>query len=134
MRVLDLDNVLVSLARSFAGQAMAEAARGDAGLARILAEFHGMAPNPRSQQRFAARLRGVVSARALADGLLFVLHSVMTMDLRKDGAACFSEGRIAWTRVTVRRGKLVIGLRIDAVQATRHVLQRRVLSSVIGKV
>jgi hypothetical protein len=55
-----------------------------------------------------------------------VLRSVMTVDLRKDGAACFSEDRIAWTRVHVRSGKRAIGFQMDAVHATRHVLQRRV--------
>lgn len=129
MRVLDLEHARGSLARGLAGQAMAEAARDDADMARILTELHGMAPNVRSRQRFAARLRGwrgVVSARAVADGLVVVLRSVMTVDLRKDGAACFSEDRIAWTRVHVRSGKRQIGFRIDAVHATRHVLQRRV--------
>ena len=129
MRVLDVEHARGSLARGLAGQAMAEAARDDADMARILTELHGMAPNARSRQRFAARLRGrrgVVSVRALADGLVIVLRSVMTVDLRKDGVACFSEDRIAWIRVHVLCSKRAIGFQMDALHATRHVLQRRV--------
>ncbi|GGH40167.1 hypothetical protein SAMN05444007_11440 [Cribrihabitans marinus] len=129
MRVVDLEHARGSLARGLAGQALVDAAQDNADMARILMELHSIAPNPRSRQRFAARLRGrrgVVSARTVADGLVILLRSVMTVDLRKDGAACFREDRIAWTRVHVRSGKRAIGFQMDAVHATRHVLQRRV--------
>lgn len=129
MRVFDLENARCSLARGLAGQAMAQAARDNAETARILTELHGVAPNMRSRQRYATRLRGrrgVVSARAMADGLVVVLRSVMTVDLRKEGVQCFSEDRIVWTRAHVRSGKRAIRFKMDAVHATRHVLQRRV--------
>lgn len=58
MRVVDLEHARGSLARGLAGQALVDAAQDNADMARILMELHGIAPNPRSRQRFAARLRG----------------------------------------------------------------------------
>lgn len=129
MPVLSMVNARRSLARGLARQAMTEAACDDADTSRILTELHGMAPNARSRQRFAARLRGrrgVVHARALADGLVVILRSAMTVDLRKEGVTCFSEERIAWMRVHVRCGKGSISFRLDTVHATHHAIQRRV--------
>ncbi|MDU8912498.1 hypothetical protein [Aestuariicoccus sp. MJ-SS9] len=129
MRVLNLEHARVALARGLARQAMEEAARDDANAARILNELHHMAPNPRSRQRFAARLSarpGVVRARAVPDGLVIVLRTLLNVELRKNGVDCFSEERIAWTRVHVRSGKRQISFDLHAVHATRHVLQRRV--------
>lgn len=129
MRVLSNKNARRSLARGWARQAMTEAALDDADTARILTELHDMAPNARSRQRFAARLRGrrgVVQALSVTDGLVVVLRSVMTVDLQKEGVDCFSEDRIAWSRFHVRTGKRRISFKLDTVHATRHVLQRRV--------
>ncbi|TNF12952.1 MAG: hypothetical protein EP320_10220 [Rhodobacteraceae bacterium] len=129
MHVLSLRTARRSLARGLARQVMTEAACDSADTARILADLHGMAPNARSRQRFAARLgrrRGVVEARAAADGLEVVLRSVMTVEMRKEGVPCFCEERIAWTRVHVTCGKRSVGFRLDTVHATHHAIQRRV--------
>lgn len=129
MSVLSIATARRSLARGLARQAMTEATCDGADTARILTELHDMAPNARSRQRFAARLRrrrGVVQARAVADGLVVVLRSVMTVDLHKQGVSCFSEERIAWIRVHVGCGKGRIGFRLDTVHATHHAIQRRV--------
>lgn len=129
MPVLSIATARRSLARGLARQAMTEAASDSANTSRILSELHDMAPNARSRQRFAARLRGrrgVVQACAVGDGLVVLLRSVMTVELRKEGVPCFTEDRIAWTRVHVRCGKGTIGFRLDAVHATHHAIQRRV--------
>lgn len=129
MRVLSIATARRSLARGLARQAMTEAACDDADISRILTELHGMAPNTRSRRRFAARLRrqcGVVQARAVADGLVVVLRSVLMVDLRKEGVTCFSEERIAWTRVHVACGKGKISFSLNTVHATHHAIQRRV--------
>lgn len=129
MCVSNFPNARRSLARGLARQAMAEAANDNADTSRILTELHGMSPNTRNRQRFAARLRarrGVVHARAVKDGLVVVLRSVMAVDLRKEGVSCFSEDRIAWTRVHVRCGKRSIGFKLDVAHVTHHAIQRRV--------
>lgn len=129
MPVLSIATARRSLARGLARKSMTEAASDSANTSRILSELHDMAPNARSRQRFAARLRGrrgVVQARTVADGLVLVLRSIMTVELRKEGLTCFTEARIAWTRVHVRCGKGTIALRLDAVHASHHAIQRRV--------
>lgn len=129
MHVLDLEHARGSLARGLARQAMDDAARDSADTALILTELRGMAPNARSRQRHAARLtgrRGVVSAKAAADGLVVVLRTSLTVDLRKDGQACFTEERIAWTRFHVRNARGVTHFQLHSLHVTRHALQRRV--------
>ncbi|SMX44424.1 hypothetical protein [Maliponia aquimaris] len=129
MRVLDLEHARGSLARGLARQAMELAARDSAETAGILNEVHQMAPNIRSRQRFAARIRGrrgVVQALPTSQGLVVVLRTVLGVDLRKDGVDCFREERIAWTRFHVRTGKGLIVFKVHSVHATRHVMQRRV--------
>lgn len=71
MSVLSIATARRSLARGLARQAMTDAASDRANTSRILSELHDMAPNARSRQRFAARLRGrrgVVLARAVPTG------------------------------------------------------------------
>ena len=69
MAIMNLEHARGSLARGFARQAMVEAARNSADTAAILNALHGLAPNLRSRQRFAARLEsrpGVVRASVVA--------------------------------------------------------------------
>ncbi|WGW02771.1 hypothetical protein [Tropicibacter oceani] len=129
MQVFDLEKARGSLARGLARQAMDDAARESADTGRILADLRAMAPNPRSRQRFAARMtgrRGVLLARAVRDGLVIVLRTVLTVDLRKDGQPCFSEERIAWTRFHLRNAKRWTSFDVQALHVTRHVMQRRI--------
>lgn len=129
MLVLDLEHARPALARGLARQAMEQATDDSADIPGILTALRDMAPNARSRTRHAARLkrrRGVVGARAVSDGLIVSMRTVMTVDFRKGGEACFTEDRIAWTRIHLRNGKGVNSFEVWTLHATRHVLQRRI--------
>lgn len=129
MLTLDLEHARPALARGLARQAMDQAASDSANIPAILSDLWHMAPNQRSRARHAARLkgrRGVVRANTAPDGLIVTLRTVLTVDLQKDGAACFTEDRIAWTRIHLRNTKRMHSFQLSTLHATRHALQRRV--------
>ena len=128
MEMLNPGHARRSLARGYARQAWREAEVSAADAAKIVQSLHDLAPNPRNRVRFAHRLsrhRGVVRAVATAQGLTVVFRTTLEVTVRRDGSDCYTEPRIAWTKIRAAAGKGVISFVTWQVHASLHAIQRR---------
>lgn len=118
-----------SLSRGLARQAVDHAQRDSADATALFDATRGMAPNLRSRQRCAARLRrarGVIRAAATRHGMQMVFRTALEVDLRKEGVSCFSETRIDWTWVHVVRDRRQTLFQLCSIHVAPHALERRV--------